>query len=156
MNQNEQIVFDFYSAFQNLDAKKMTSFYSENIQFEDPAFGALKGQDAKNMWLMLCENATDLSITFQIKNAYQNKVYASWEAHYTFSKTGRKVINKIEAEFTIQNQLIAQHTDTFNLWLWSKQAMGITGWLIGWSGFFRHKLHKTTDGLLHKYSSNQG
>lgn len=155
MNQNEQIVFDFYTAFQHLDANKMISHYSDNIQFEDPAFGTLKGIDAKNMWRMLCENASDFSIQFQINSSTNNKVYAYWEAQYTFSKTGRQVLNKIHAEFTLSNGAITHHTDSFNLWVWSRQAMGLTGWFLGWSSLFKNKLHQTTRKALQKYTLKQ-
>ena len=152
MNQQEQIVFNFYTAFQNLDSEKMVSLYSHDIVFEDPAFGILKGQDANNMWRMLCENSVDLDLKFHITSSKNNKVYAFWEAHYTFSKTGRKVINKVNAELIIKDEKIIKHTDTFNLWDWSKQAMGLTGWFIGWSNFFKTKLHQTTGEMLHKYT----
>ncbi len=39
----------FYSAFDNLDAEKLVAQYHEDIIFEDPAFGVLKGDRAKNM-----------------------------------------------------------------------------------------------------------
>ena len=152
MNQQEQIVFDFYTAFQNLDSEKMVSYYSDEIVFEDPGFGIIKGNDAKNMWRMLCDNSVDLIIQFHITSSEKNKVLAFWEAQYTFSKTGRKVINKINAEFLFTDGKITQHTDTFNLWLWSKQAMGITGWFLGWSNFFKSKLHRTTGEMLRKYA----
>jgi ketosteroid isomerase-like protein len=153
MTSNEQLIFDFYTAFQSKEAEKMVSIYSETIRFNDPAFGDLQGEDAKNMWRMLIENGTDLKIEFKITDSDQNWVTAHWEAYYTFSRTGRSVHNKIDATFTIENGEITNHVDTFNLWSWSKQAMGTTGWLLGWSEFFRKKLHKTTHKMLSKHSS---
>lgn len=55
MDQKE-IITQFYSAFQNLDAEGMINCYHEEVIFQDPAFGKLKGQDAKDMWRMLCES----------------------------------------------------------------------------------------------------
>ncbi|WP_439151155.1 hypothetical protein [Winogradskyella sp.] len=49
------LIETFYIAFQKLDAKTMNYCYHNNIVFEDPAFGVLKGNRAKAMWLMLCE-----------------------------------------------------------------------------------------------------
>jgi len=153
MNQNEQIVFDFYSAFQSLDAENMVKHYADNIQFEDPAFGKLPNEDAKNMWRMLCRNASDLKITFSILNSEGNLVNAHWDAQYTFSKTGRFVKNSIDATFTLENGKITNHLDQFNLWKWSKQALGLTGYLIGWSPFFKKKLQSSTNKLLQKFGS---
>ena len=49
-----QLIKDFYQAFAALDAETMASCYHKDILFEDPAFGVLKGEKAKNMWRMLC------------------------------------------------------------------------------------------------------
>ena len=148
MNQNEQIVFDFYSDFQNLNAEKMVSHYSDNIQFEDPAFGKLHAEDAKNMWRMLCENAKDLKITFTIIESKENMVKAHWNAEYTFSRTGRMIYNSINAHFIFENGLIISHKDHFDLWKWSRQALGTSGVLFGWSPLFQKKLQKTTAKML--------
>lgn len=52
----KNIIENFYEAFANLDAETMVSYYHDDIVFEDPAFGILKGNRAKNMWRMLCES----------------------------------------------------------------------------------------------------
>lgn len=151
MNHNEQIVSNFYMAFQNLDPENMVTHYADDIQFEDPAFGKLENNEAKNMWRMLCKNATNLKITFSILSSEDKIVHAHWDAQYTFSATGRFVKNSIDATFTIENGKIINHLDQFDLWQWSKQAMGIKGWLIGWSPLFKSKLQLTTKKMLHKF-----
>ena len=150
---NTEIITAFYSAFQKKDAETMVSFYDENIIFEDPAFGKLIGKDAKNMWRMLCQNSSDIKITFEIIKANDKNVTAHWNADYNFSKTGRFVKNSIDATFEIENGKIISHRDVFNLWKWSQQAFGLTGWLIGWSPLFRNKLQKTTNGMLEKFGA---
>lgn len=154
MNQNEQVVFDFYTAFQNLDAETMVSHYHDSIIFEDPAFGELRGNNAKNMWRMLCENGRDLNISFAITGSQNDKVTAHWDAEYTFSRTGRFVSNSIDATITLLNGKIINHRDQFNLWKWSRQALGLSGLLLGWSPYFRKKLHVSTNSLLQKFGSN--
>ncbi len=52
----QKLVEKFYQAFAKLDAETMISCYHNDITFEDPAFGILKGEKAKNMWRMLCES----------------------------------------------------------------------------------------------------
>ena len=53
---------------------------------------------------------------------------AHWEAHYLFSATGRKVLNRIDAEFEFDHAgLIVRHRDRFDFWAWSRQALGLPG-----------------------------
>ena len=40
----------------------MISFYHDEIEFTDPAFGTLYGNDAKNMWRMICSKANNFSL----------------------------------------------------------------------------------------------
>ena len=51
--ENEQLIRNFYESFANNDADGMIACYADDIEFSDPAFGKLKGADAKNMWRML-------------------------------------------------------------------------------------------------------
>lgn len=57
---------------------------------------------------------------------------AHWDADYTFSQTGRSVSNSIDADFEFQDGKIIKHKDEFNMWAWSRQALGVTGFLFGW------------------------
>lgn len=152
----KQLVQTFYSAFKNLDEETMVNCYHEEVVFEDPAFGILKGNHAKNMWRMLCESqkGKDFKITFSTIQANDLNGSAHWEAYYTFSKTGRKVHNVIEAHFEFKDGKIFKHTDTFNLYKWSKQAFGLTGFLLGWTRFFKNKLNAQTNRLLTKFESS--
>ncbi|MCK5702831.1 MAG: nuclear transport factor 2 family protein, partial [Cyclobacteriaceae bacterium] len=74
-----------------------------------------------------------------------------WEAYYSFSKTGRKVHNIINAEFEFKDGKIIKHIDNFDLYKWSKQALGIQGLILGWTGFFKKKLHKQTNKMLYYF-----
>jgi len=149
----ETIIHRFYTAFSKLDAEAMIACYHDNVVFKDPAFGTLKGERAKNMWRMLCasQKGKDFRVTFSNIKTIENSGSADWEASYTFSKTGRKVHNKISAKFKFQDGLIVEHTDDFNLHKWAKQAMGFKGLLLGGTGFFKKKLQQQTNTLLDKY-----
>jgi ketosteroid isomerase-like protein len=153
MSMNDQIE-QFYTAFQNQDAEKMVACYHDDIVFEDPAFGILKGEKAKNMWRMLCANSKDLNITFSNVETNENSGKAHWEARYTFSKTGRKVHNVIDAEFEFSNGKIIKHNDNFDLHKWAKQALGFKGLLLGGTSFFKKKLNQQTNSLLTKFEQN--
>jgi ketosteroid isomerase-like protein len=147
------VITKFYTAFNNLDANTMCACYHDDIVFEDPAFGVLNGNDAKAMWQMLCESQKGKNFSVEVSNIQANDEEGSahWEAHYNFSKTGRKVHNKIDATFQFKDGLISKHTDVFNLHQWAKQAMGFKGFILGGTGFFKSKLQKQTNYLLAKY-----
>ena len=95
----------FYNAFKNLDAEAMNACYHKDIIFEDPAFGILERERAKAMWAMLCESqkGKGFKIIFSDIKGNENVSTAHWEAFYTFSKTGRKVHNKIDAKFAFKD-----------------------------------------------------
>jgi len=149
----KNVIEKFYKAFNELDAESMAEYYHKNIVFKDPAFGVLKGERAKNMWRMLCESQKDKNFKIKVSNITCNEKTGSahWEAFYKFSKTGRKVHNKIDAEFIIKDGKIIKHTDYFNLQNWAKQAFGFKGYLMGGTSFFKRKLHHQTNGLLDKF-----
>jgi ketosteroid isomerase-like protein len=149
----EKTIEAFYQAFKERDAEKMVSFYHDDVVFEDPAFGELKGERAKNMWRMLCQNATDLTIEFDQIKSTKDKGTAHWEAHYTFSQTNRKIHNKIDAHFVFKDDKIIRHKDVFNLHNWAKQALGFKGWLLGGTSFFKSKLQNQTNHLLTKFET---
>ena len=149
----EDIITKFYKAFNDCDADTMISCYHDDIVFEDPAFGILIGDRAKAMWQMLCESQKGKEFKVKVSKirAENNKGSAHWEAYYNFSKTGRKVHNKIDAKFEFKDGLILTHKDDFNLHKWASQALGFKGLLFGGMGFFKTKLHKQTNHLLDKY-----
>ena len=147
------IIEEFYEAFSSLDAENMVKYYHPDVVFQDPAFGELKADRAKNMWRMLChsQKGKGFKVKYQVIDFNKEKASAQWDAFYTFSQTGRKVHNKIFASFVIENGLIMEHIDEFNLYNWSKQAMGIKGYFLGNTSFFRNKLQQKTNLLLNEF-----
>ncbi|WP_407557139.1 nuclear transport factor 2 family protein [Winogradskyella sp. 4-2091] len=147
------LILEFYTALNNCDGNKMVKCYHDDVVFEDPAFGILKGNRAKSMWLMLCESQNGNGFKVEHSNIITNEKTGSahWEAHYTFSKTGRKVHNKIDATFEFKDGLIIKHTDVFDIHNWAKQAIGFKGFLFGDMSFFKNKLQIQTNSLLDKF-----
>ena len=140
MNTNKELINKFYSSFQKLDHAGMNSCYSDDIIFFDPAFELLKGDEVKSMWEMLCKNATNFSLTFDnIVELDDEYCTCDWVATYTFSKTGRKVINKVRANMRFAGGKIIEHSDAFSLHKWSRQALGLSGELFGWNSFFKER-----------------
>lgn len=150
---NAAIIKSFYTSFAAGNAEGMISCYDPAIVFTDPAFGELKGDDAKNMWRMLVQRSKgEIKITFDNVKADEKTGSANWIAEYKFAQTGRKVINKISAQFEFENGKIIKHTDHFSLWNWARQALGWKGFLFGGTSFLKAKIQKQTKGLLKQYS----
>ncbi len=151
-SENKLLIEKFYSSFAKSDIEGMLECYHPEIQFQDPAFGLLKGEEAKSMWRMLIERGKgDIKISFDQVKADALKGSANWVAEYLFSQTNRRVVNKISAVFEFKDGKIFRHTDTFDMWKWSSQALGMTGSLLGWSSFLKNKVRKTAKTSLQKY-----
>jgi ketosteroid isomerase-like protein len=143
MPTHEEVISRFYSAFQKLDYRAMNDCYSEDIVFNDPVFGLLRGVEAKYMWEMLCKNARDFSLTFSnIQSIDEEYATCNWVATYTFSKTGNKVVNKIKAFMKLKDGKIIEHSDAFKISKWASQALGWKGVLFGWMGWMKRKVQK--------------
>jgi len=156
MHTNAELLTRFYTAFSARDADGMAACYHPDVQFSDPAFPDLKGWRASAMWRMLCERGKDLELSFSDVAADDATGSAKWEAHYTFSATGRKVHNRISASFTFKDDLIVTHTDVFDFHTWAKQALGPIGLLLGWTGFMQKKVQTTANDGLVKFSEKRG
>jgi ketosteroid isomerase-like protein len=137
---NVKLIRNFYTSFGNRDARGMAGCYHPSVKFSDEVFTDLEGARAAGMWQMLCERGKDLRIEFRDIAADDSDGHAHWEAWYTFSPTGRRVHNKIDADFEFRDGKIFRHRDRFNFWSWARQALGLTGWLLGWSGFVRKRV----------------
>lgn len=154
MHPNQQLIHKFYTAFQNGDLISMKQCYHPEIQFIDPAFGLLKGDQVGMMWKMLLERAKgNLKIDYTDIHADGIEGTAKWVAQYIFSQTNRNVVNHISAKFQFKDGLIYKHTDNFNVWKWSQQALGWKGFLLGWTGFFQNKIQEKALYSLRKYSN---
>ena len=152
MQTNTGVITKFYSAFQQLDYATMNSCYSDDIVFNDPAFGLLRGDEVKYMWEMLCMNAKKFSLTYSdIEELDEEYATCKWTATYTFSKTGRQVVNHIKAYMRLKDGKIIEHSDAFKLSKWAAQALGWKGALLGWTGFMKKKIQNNARKSLIKF-----
>lgn len=157
METNEAVITRFYTAFSRLDHATMNSCYSEDIVFSDPAFGLLRGDEARSMWEMLCTNARDFSLTFtNIQLLDEEYATCNWTATYTFSKTGRKVVNHIKAFMKLKDGKIIEHSDAFKLSAWAAQALGWKGALFGWMSWMKKKIQKNARKNLVAFIEKKG
>lgn len=150
---NAVVVEKFYTAFQNKDWEGMLQCYHDDIHFSDPVFPDLKGKRAKAMWHMLVSSSKDLTVTFSDIHTTSEKGSGHWEAIYPFSKTGRTVHNKINAQFIFKDGLILRHKDHFSLWKWSQMALGLSGLLLGWTPFMKKKIQLMAETNLGSFIS---
>ncbi|MBG6514860.1 nuclear transport factor 2 family protein [Pseudomonas aeruginosa] len=130
---NAELIERFYQAFQRLDGEAMAACYAPQATFHDPAFGELRGREVGDMWRLLTSRARDFRLDYANVRADENEGRAQWVAHYLFTQTGRRVENRIEARFRFAGGLIVAHRDQFDLWRWSRQALGAKGLLRGWA-----------------------
>lgn len=161
MHPNQHTITRFYTAFAALDADTMAACYAEDATFNDPAFTLYNRRDISGMWHMLCaatlaHNRQDWRLEFSDVRADDQSGHAHWEAHYAFSANRRLVHNIIEADFTFTPEgLIASHKDSFDFWRWSRQALGMGGWVLGWSKFFNTQVRHQTRAALTRYLADK-
>lgn len=149
------LISTFYTAFQQKDAAGMKACYSPKVIFNDPVFRNLDYDGVTAMWEMLLKNGKDLALEFEVLEENEQAAKAKWVATYTFSRTKRKVVNEIMATFKIEEGKIIQHTDQFDFHKWSSQALGMSGKLLGWTSFLKHKVSENAMDSLAKYRSKQ-
>lgn len=151
MTPAEEIITRFYTAFQAKDATTMGACYADNAVFNDPVFRDLNAQEVRSMWTMLITRGKDLELEFSQVSGNDRVGSAEWKATYTFSGTGRKVVNHIHASFEIENGKIVRHTDRFSFSRWAKQALGLKAVLLGWTGLVQKKVRKSARQQLEKF-----
>ncbi|MBI5607272.1 MAG: nuclear transport factor 2 family protein [Deltaproteobacteria bacterium] len=144
-----QLVQQFYGAFARRDGAAMAALYAPDAVFSDGAFGTLSGVDAGRMWQMLCQQGKDLRVVLDRAERTADRdglaqVSAQWTANYTFSATGRPVVNVIQATLTLDlsRGVIVEHHDVFSFWRWSRQALGPIGLVMGWSGWLQGQVRR--------------
>lgn len=150
-SENAQVIERFYRAFAASDGVGMAECYAPDARFSDPAFGELRGREVGGMWRMLTSQATDLRVELVEHEADGDTGSARWKAWYTFSQTGRPVVNDVRATFRFSGGLIAEHDDEFSFHRWSSQALGTPGKLLGWTPIIKGAVRKKARGNLDRF-----
>ncbi|HSD23175.1 MAG TPA: nuclear transport factor 2 family protein [Solirubrobacterales bacterium] len=131
MADNARLIQDLYEAMDRHDGEAMARLYQPDGRFSDPAFGELSGAEAGDMWRMLTGRAEDLSVELAEHSAQGDEGTARWIARYTFTRTGRPVVNDVRARFRFREGRIVEHRDSFPFWAWARQALGPPGLVLG-------------------------
>jgi uncharacterized protein len=130
---NLELIERFYAAFDRRDGAAMAACYAPDATFRDPVFGQLDAEQTGAMWRMLTGRATDLRVELAAHDADGDSGSARWIARYTFTQTGRPVVNDVRATFRFRDGLIVEHVDRFGFYRWARQALGRKGTLLGWT-----------------------
>lgn len=147
-----QLIERFYRAFDECDGDTMAACYAPDVRFSDPVFTDLRGRRAGAMWRMLTEGATDLRVELLEHEAGESSGSAHWRAHYTFTETGRPVVNDVDATFRFRDGLIVEHRDEFSFHRWARQALGPVGLLLGWTPPVRSKVRRRAAARLDAFT----
>lgn len=151
MHAHESLLREFYARLAARDAEGMARCYHPEIAFSDPVFPMLHGEEAGDMWRMLLSRATDLTVTLDEASADAQGGFARITARYTFTRTGRPVVNRVRGMFAFRDGLIVRHYDHFPFWRWCAQALGPVGVILGWSPPIRWKVRKDAARALATY-----
>jgi len=153
---NEALIRKFYEAFDRRDGETMAACYAPGAHFSDPVFTDLNGDEPGAMWRMLTGRADDLRVELLEHEADGDTGSARWLARYTFTQTGRPVVNDVRATFRFRDGLIAEHRDEFGFRRWAKQALGPTGLLLGWTPVLRSATRKRARAGLDEFMAKDG
>jgi ketosteroid isomerase-like protein len=152
---NANLIERLYSSLSARDGVAMAGCYAPEATFEDPAFGRLDAENARAMWRMLASRARDLTVDVSEIEANDETGSARWIAHYTFTQTGRPVVNDIRASFRFADELIVEHRDRFDWWRWARQALGPPGLLLGWNPVFQTAVRNKARGTLAEFRQRE-
>ena len=153
---NESLIERFYAAFAERDGATMAACYAPQARFSDPVFTDLHGPEAGAMWRMLTGQARDLRVELLEHEAKGDTGSARWIAHYTFSQTGRPVVNDVRASFRFGDGLIVEHEDDFDFHRWSRQALGPAGLVLGWTPLLRSTVRRRARASLDEFIAREG
>jgi ketosteroid isomerase-like protein len=154
MHPNEELINNFYSAFAAGDHATMAGAYTDDATFSDPVFPNLSADEVRAMWRMFCTGGNEIKLNFSDVRADDKAGSAHWDAVYKFPKTGREVHNHINASFLFRDGKIVRHRDDFNLYAWTRMALGPMGTLLGWSPIVQGQVRKQAASQLRRFQAS--
>ena len=150
------LIRSFYEALGRRDAEAMIACYAPDVRFSDPVFTDLDAAGAAAMWRMLCSRGKDLAVVASGISADATSGRAHWDATYTYSGTGNHVLNRIDATFAFRDGRIVRHQDSFDLYRWARQALGLKGLLLGWLPPVQGAIRRQAAATLAAWREKQG
>ncbi len=110
----------------------MAGCYAPGSHFSDPVFQDLRDGEPGAMWRMLTGGSTDLTIELLEHEADDDS-------------------GSVKARFRFSDGLIVEHRDEFDFYRWTRQALGPTGLLLGWSPLVQGKVRKQARARLDEF-----
>ncbi len=136
----QALVQRYFTAFAALDAAAMNDCLHPEISYTDPLFPNLRRQQVAAMWRMrlavMALHRKDMSLSWTVVFCEERKAQVFWEANSRHAG-GRRIRHKALATLAFWDGRIVRHVDGYNFWHWSRQALGITGALLGWHKGYR-------------------
>ena len=153
VHSNAELIARFYSALAASDPETMAASYSDAATFGDPVFPHLGAEEVRSMWKMFCTSGNEIAVTFSNVAADSASGSADWEARYVFPKTGRRVHNRVASSFRFENGLITEHRDRFDLYRWTRMALGPVGLLLGWTPVVQNQVRAQAASQLKRFQA---
>jgi hypothetical protein len=155
MHPNAELINRVYSAFAAGDHETMARSYSDKARFSDPVFPNLDAGQVRAMWRMFCVSGNEIAVTFGDVEGDDQRGSARWEASYAFPRTGRHVDNKIAASFEFASGLIVRHVDSFDLYRWTRMALGPPGLFLGWTPVVQNRVRAQAAAQLARFQKEE-
>ncbi|KAG8804898.1 hypothetical protein FRC17_005845 [Serendipita sp. 399] len=154
-NSGEQLVERYLAAYKAYDLAAMDACTDPEFTFSDPAFPSLNSKQAKGMFSMFVNNREKNKMELEYKDIKKGLNDLTYTATYTvrYIFNGRPVTNVIDTTLTIspQSNLLLSQVDTFPFHAWARQALGLPGLLLGWTGFLQSQVQNNAAQTLEKY-----
>jgi hypothetical protein len=154
MHAHAALVTELYEGLRALDAERMAACYHPDVVFQDPVFPELRGAEVGDMWRMLLRQARDFELTYRDIVVNETEGSAHLEPSYSFSRK-RRVDNVIEARFRFQDGLIIHQEDSFDLWRWSRMALGVPGVVFGWTPLLKRQVRRQAAARLARFRAKR-
>ena len=89
-------------------------FSTSEVQIVARVFPGPRGREAGGRWRHLTGRARDMTVELLAREADSGRGSAHWVAHYTFTQTGRRVVNDVHANSRFHDGLITEHRADFS------------------------------------------
>jgi ketosteroid isomerase-like protein len=123
MHPNLRLIETLYSALRDGDANAAARCYAVDAHFQDIAFRLDGRESIRQMWRLVSNR--NVEVTFDSLAADDHQGKGHWVARYTFSETGKRVVNNIHSQFAFRDGLIVDHRDECSALAWANQAFNL-------------------------------
>jgi hypothetical protein len=138
----------YFDAFSKGDYRTMRSLCDPKITFNDPVYTSLQGKSVFALHHFMAERRICPTITIRSISEKGNRVKVKWTNEYEYATYKTHISIDVRSIFHFEHTSIISQTDQYNLWKWSKMALGFTGTYLGWTPMFRSTLRRSSQQSL--------